>query len=141
MPLLLALLMAQMNREVSTVTEAIGMIETYGLIGSIEAADAMLKAANVQLVKQELVDGGIVTIIVEGDVGAVQAAVDAGKAAAMRTSKLLSAHVIPRAANEVFTAIIDETQPTKATEAVSKKTSARQKPQQTKLVEDEQTDK
>lgn len=72
MPLLLALLMAQMNREVSTVTEAIGMIETYGLIGSIEAADAMLKANNVQLVKQELVDGGIVTIIVEGDVGAVQ---------------------------------------------------------------------
>lgn len=141
MPLLLALSMAQMNREVSTVTEAIGMIETYGLIGSIEAADAMLKAANVQLVKQELVDGGIVTIIVEGDVGAVQAAVDAGKAAATRTSKLLSAHVIPRAADEVFTAIIDEKQPTKAKEAATKKTSARQKPQQTKLVEDEQTDK
>lgn len=133
--------MAQMNREVSTVTEAIGMIETYGLIGSIEAADAMLKAANVQLVKQELVDGGIVTIIVEGDVGAVQAAVDAGKAAATRTSKLLSAHVIPRAANEVFTAIIDETQPIKAMEAAAKKTSTRQKPQQTKLVEDEQADK
>ena len=68
-------------------TEAIGMIETYGLIGSIEAADAMLKAANVQLVKQELVDGGIVTIIVEGDVGAVQAAVDAGKAAATRPDR------------------------------------------------------
>ncbi len=133
--------MAQMNREVSTVTEAIGMIETYGLIGSIEAADAMLKAANVQLVKQELVDGGIVTIIVEGDVGAVQAAVDAGKAAATRTSKLLSAHVIPRAANEIFTAIIDETQPIKATEAAAKKTSTCQKPQQTKLVEDEQADK
>ena len=133
--------MAQMNREVSTVTEAIGMIETYSLIGSIEAADAMLKAANVQLVKQELVDGGIVTIIVEGDVGAVQAAVDAGKAAASRTSKLLSAHVIPRVANEVFTAIIDETQQTKATEAAAKKTSARQKPQQTTLVEDEQADK
>lgn len=133
--------MAQMNREVSTVKEAIGMIETYGMIGSIEAADAMLKAANVQLVKQELVDGGIVTVIVEGDVGAVQAAVEAGKAAATRTSKLLSAHIIPRAANEVFTAIIGEKQHTKATGTGAKKTSARQKAQQTKPVEDEQADK
>jgi len=112
---------------VSIVKEAIGMIETYGMIGSIEAADAMLKASNVQLVKHELVDGGIVTVIVEGDVGAVQAAVEAGKEAAARTSKLLSAHVIPRAANEVFTSMIGEKQLTKTIAGGVKKTSTRQK--------------
>lgn len=76
--------------------QAIGMIETKGLIGSIEAADAMIKAANVTLIKQEFVDGGIVTVIIQGDVGAVQAAVDAGREAAKRVGELLGAHVIPR---------------------------------------------
>ena len=76
--------------------KAMGMIETKGLIGSIEAADAMVKAANVEILKQEMIDGGIVTILVEGDVGAVQAAVDAGKSAASRVGELVAAHVIPR---------------------------------------------
>jgi ethanolamine utilization protein EutM len=76
--------------------QAIGMIETKGLVGSIEAADAMIKAANVTLIKQEFVDGGIVTVIIQGDVGAVQAAVDAGRDAAKRVGELLGAHVIPR---------------------------------------------
>lgn len=86
-------------------SEAIGMIETQGLVSSYEAADAMVKAANVQVVKQELVDGGIVTVIVKGDVGAVQAAVSAGKAAVERLGTLLGAHVIPRADDEVNTLI------------------------------------
>lgn len=86
-------------------SEAIGMIETQGLVSSYEAADAMVKAANVQVVKQELVDAGIVTVIVKGDVGAVQAAVSAGKAAVERLGTLLGAHVIPRADDEVNTLI------------------------------------
>jgi microcompartment protein CcmL/EutN len=81
--------------------KALGMIETRGLIGSIEAADAMIKAADVQLVNQEKIDGGLVTVLVEGDVGAVQAAVDAGKEAARRVGQLISAHVIPRPYDEV----------------------------------------
>lgn len=83
-------------------SQAIGMIETRGLIGSIEAADAMIKAANVSIVKQEMIDGGIVTVIVKGDVGAVQAAVSAGEEAAKRTGELLGAHVIPRPDTEVY---------------------------------------
>jgi ethanolamine utilization protein EutM len=81
--------------------KALGMIETRGLIGSIEAADAMIKSADVQLVNQEKIDGGLVTILVEGDVGAVQAAVEAGKLAVQRVGQLISAHVIPRPDDEV----------------------------------------
>ncbi|NHM33446.1 BMC domain-containing protein [Bacillus sp. C11] len=81
--------------------KALGMIETRGLIGSIEAADAMIKSADVQLIKQEKIDGGLVTVLVEGDVGAVQAAVEAGKLAAQRVGQLISAHVIPRPDDEV----------------------------------------
>ncbi len=76
--------------------EAIGMIETRGLVGSIEAADAMVKAANVSLMGEERIGGGYVTVIVKGDVGAVKAAVDAGAAAAKRVGELVSVHVIPR---------------------------------------------
>lgn len=84
-------------------SKAVGMIETLGLVYSIEAADAMVKSSNVVLVSQELVDGGIVTIVVEGDVGAVQAAVDAGKETVLNMNgKLLSAHVIPRADQSVY---------------------------------------
>ncbi|QTD40513.1 BMC domain-containing protein [Sporosarcina sp. Te-1] len=83
-------------------SQAIGMIETKGLIGSIEAADAMIKASNVSLVKQEMVDGGIVTVIVQGDVGAVQAAVEAGRDAAARVGELLGSHVIPRPDESVY---------------------------------------
>ena len=76
--------------------EAIGLIETRGLVGAIEAADAMVKAANVKLVGQERIGGGLVTVIVKGDVGAVKAAVDSGAAAAKRVGELISVHVIPR---------------------------------------------
>lgn len=76
--------------------DAIGLIETRGLVGAIEAADAMVKAANVKLIGQERIGGGLVTVIVKGDVGAVKAAVDAGAAAAKRVGELLSVHVIPR---------------------------------------------
>lgn len=81
--------------------DALGMVETKGLVGSIEAADAMVKAANVSLIGKELVGGGIVTVMVRGDVGAVKAATDAGAAAAQRVGELLSVHVIPRPHGEV----------------------------------------
>lgn len=80
---------------------ALGMIETKGLVGSIEAADAMVKAANVSLVGKEHVGGGLVTVLVRGDVGAVKAATDAGAAAAERVGELISVHVIPRPHTEV----------------------------------------
>ncbi|OQY28925.1 MAG: ethanolamine utilization protein EutM [Chloroflexota bacterium] len=75
---------------------ALGMVESKGLIGSIEAADAMVKAANVVLIGSEYVGGGYVTVMVRGDVGAVKAATDAGAAAAKRVGELVSVHVIPR---------------------------------------------
>ncbi len=81
--------------------EALGMIETRGLIGSIEAADAMVKAANVVLVGREYIGSGYVTVMVRGDVGAVKAATDAGAAAARRVGELVSVHVIPRPHQEV----------------------------------------
>ncbi len=80
----------------SNATQALGMIETRGLIGSVEAADAMVKAANVTLVGKEEIGGGLVTVFVRGDVGAVKAATDAGAAAAQRVGELISVHVIPR---------------------------------------------
>ncbi|MEG0730529.1 MAG: BMC domain-containing protein [Cetobacterium sp.] len=80
---------------------ALGMIETKGLVGAIEAADAMVKAANVTLIGKEMVGGGLVTVMVRGDVGAVKAATDAGAAAADRVGELLSVHVIPRPHSEV----------------------------------------
>ena len=80
---------------------ALGMRETKGLVASIEAADAMVKAANVTLVGKELVGGGLVTVMVRGDVGAVKAATDAGAAAADRVGELISVHVIPRPHSEV----------------------------------------
>jgi ethanolamine utilization protein EutM len=76
--------------------EAIGLIETKGLIAQIEAADAMLKAANVTLVKQVQIGGAYITTIVRGDVGSVRAAVDAGAKAASQLGELVSAHLIPR---------------------------------------------
>ena len=80
---------------------ALGMIETRGLVGAIEAADAMVKAANVTLVGKEQVGGGLVTVMVRGDVGAVKAATDAGAAAAENVGELISVHVIPRPHSEV----------------------------------------
>ena len=81
--------------------EALGLIETKGFIGSIEAADAMVKAANVTLIGKEYIGAGYVTVMVRGDVGAVKAATDAGAAAARRVGELVSVHVIPRPHTEV----------------------------------------
>jgi len=75
---------------------ALGMVETKGLVGAVEAADAMVKAANVVLIGSEYLGGGYVTVMVRGDVGAVKAATDAGAAAAKRVGELVSVHVIPR---------------------------------------------
>jgi ethanolamine utilization protein EutM len=77
------------------------MVETKGLVASIEAADAMVKAANVSLIGKELVGGGLVAVMIRGDVGAVKAATDAGAAAAERVGELVSVHVIPRPHSEV----------------------------------------
>lgn len=93
--------MTQKKEEVNVQMQALGMIETKGLVGAIEAADAMVKAANVHLVGRELVGGGLVTIVVRGDVGAVKAATDAGAAAAKRVGELVSVHVIPRPHGDV----------------------------------------
>ena len=82
---------------------ALGMIETKGLVAAIEAADAMVKAANVTLIGKEHVGGGLVTVLVRGDVGAVKAATDAGAAAAERVGELVSIHEIPRPHSEVET--------------------------------------
>ena len=81
--------------------QALGMIETKGLIGSIEAADAMVKAANVYLIGKVHVGGGLVTVMVRGDVGAVKAAVDAGATAAKRVGELYGTHVIPSPHDDV----------------------------------------
>jgi ethanolamine utilization protein EutM len=95
-----------MSRELT----ALGMIETKGLVASVEAADAMVKAANVHLIGKVHVGGGLVTVLVRGDVGAVKAAVDAGAAAAQRIGELLSTHVIPRPHNELES-ILPQIQP------------------------------
>lgn len=81
--------------------EALGMVETKGFVGAVEASDAMVKAANVILIGKEYVGSGYVTVFVRGDVGAVKAATDAGAAAARRVGELISVHVIPRPHAEV----------------------------------------
>jgi len=81
--------------------EALGMIETRGLVSMIEAADAMVKAANVVIVAWDKVDAGLVTVLVRGDVGSVKAATDAGASAARRVGELVGVHVIPRPADDL----------------------------------------
>ena len=81
--------------------QALGMVETKGLIGAIEAADAMVKAANVALIGKEQIGSGLVTVMVRGDVGAVKASAEAGAAAAKRVGELVSVHVIPRPHEDV----------------------------------------
>jgi len=83
-------------------SEAIGLIETRGYVGLVEASDAMVKAANVSLVKNIQIGGGLVTTVVKGDVGSVKAAVDAGREAAKRVGNLVSAHVIARPSPELL---------------------------------------
>lgn len=84
-----------------TTNIALGMIETRGLVGAVEAADAMCKAAKVTLLGKEISGGGLVTVMVRGEVGAVKAAVEAGSSAARRVGELLSQHVIPRPAGDL----------------------------------------
>jgi len=91
--------------------QALGLIETRGLVGAVESADAMLKAANVNLLEKTYTGGGLVTIIVTGDVGAVKAATDAGAAAAQRVGELISVHVIPRPHDELSGKIVSTTPP------------------------------
>jgi ethanolamine utilization protein EutM len=86
---------------VRPITGALGLVETLGLAAGVEAADSMVKAANVTIVARQQVGGGLVAILIEGDVGAVKAAVDAGAAAASQVGKVVSAHVIPRPHDDV----------------------------------------
>jgi len=90
--------------------DALGLVETRGLVGSIEAADAMVKAANVQLIGYEQIGGGYVTVMVRGDVGAVKAATDVGAEAAARVGEVVSVHVIPRPHSEVEAILPSRTQ-------------------------------
>ncbi|NMB73828.1 MAG: BMC domain-containing protein [Myxococcales bacterium] len=90
-----------MRRSNVETKEALGMIETRGLVGAVEAADAMVKAAKVSLVGKEFIGGGYVTVMVRGDVGAVKAAVEAGAVAAKKVGELVSVHVIPRPDDQV----------------------------------------
>ena len=86
---------------------ALGLVETLGLVGAIEAADAMIKASNVKLIGKEITDGAMVTIKIVGEVGAVQASVSAGEAAAKRVGQVVSVHIIPRP-DEMTEAIVYE---------------------------------
>ena len=81
--------------------KALGLVETRGLVGAVEAADAMVKAASVSLVGKEKIGGGYVTVMVRGDVGAVKAATDAGAAAARKVGEVISVHVIPRPHSDI----------------------------------------
>ncbi len=85
-----------------------GFVETIGFVGSIEAADAMIKAANIEVVAQEQIGGGYVTTVIKGDVGAVKAAVDAGTEAAQRVGQVVSSHVIPRMSESVLTLFFED---------------------------------
>ena len=89
------------KEEIKMVQQALGMVETRGLVASIEAADAMLKAANVTLVGTEKIGSGLVTVMVRGDVGAVKSAVEAGSNSASRLGELIATHVIPRPHEDV----------------------------------------
>ena len=89
------------KEEIKMAVEALGMVETRGLVAAIEAADAMVKAANVTLIGTERIGSGLVTVMVRGDVGAVQAATDAGAAAGSKLGELISVHVIPRPHGDV----------------------------------------
>ena len=108
---------------------ALGLVETKGLVASIEAADAMLKASNVKLIGKEVVKAGLVTIAVEGDVAAVKASVDAGAAAAQKIGELVSVHVIPKPDDQI-TAILKPTKretPTKSLQQKPKKVKEHEK--------------
>jgi ethanolamine utilization protein EutM len=94
-------------------SEAIGMIETRGYVGSVEASDAMVKAANVGLVKTIPIGGGLITVLAKGDVGSVKAAVDAGSKAAAKVGELISSHIIPRPHEDLLKIFIEPNRATK----------------------------
>jgi len=100
--------------------QALGLIETKGLVGAIEAADAMVKAARVKFLGRQKVKGGLVAVMVAGDVGAVKAAVDAGAAACQRVGNLISAHVIPRPHDDIDLVIPGTQEPVKAAQQKKK---------------------
>ena len=89
------------KEEIKMAQEALGMVETRGLVAAIEAADAMVKAANVSLIGTEKIGSGLVSVMVRGDVGAVKSAVEAGEAAAQRLGEIIATHVIPRPHGDV----------------------------------------
>ena len=89
-------------------SEALGMIETKGYVGSVEASDAMVKAANVGLVKTIPIGGGLITVLCKGDVGSVKAAVDAGSKAAARVGELVSSHILARPHEDLLAAFVPE---------------------------------
>lgn len=89
-------------------SEALGMIETRGYVGSVEASDAMVKAANVSLVKTIPIGGGLITVMARGDVGSVKAAVDAGSKAAAKVGELISSHIIARPHEDLLRAFLGE---------------------------------
>jgi len=89
-------------------SEALGMIETRGYVGSVEASDAMVKAANVNLIKTVPIGGGLMTVLARGDVGSVKAAVDAGSKAAAKVGELISAHIIARPHDDLLRAFLGE---------------------------------
>lgn len=114
--------------------QALGLIETKGLVAAIESADAMLKAAEVRLLEKTYVGGGLVTIMVCGDVGAVKAATDAGAAAAQRVGELLSVHVIPRPHQDLNDVLISTTllEQTEMSSTASEETAAVEEPEEAK---------
>lgn len=89
-------------------SEALGMIETKGYVGSVEASDAMVKAANVSLVKTIPIGGGLITVLCKGDVGSVKAAVDAGSKAAAKVGELINSHIIPRPHDDLLAAFLGD---------------------------------
>ena len=89
-------------------SEALGMIETKGYVGSVEASDAMVKAANVTLIKTIPIGGGLITVLCKGDVGSVKAAVDAGSKAASKVGELVSSHIIARPQEDLLKAFLGE---------------------------------
>jgi len=106
------------------IKEALGLIETRGFVGAIEAADAMVKAANVRLIGKEKTGSGLVTVMVRGDVGAVKAATEAGSEAARRVGELVSVHVIPRPHADVEELLSSLKETPKVTKAKPKVTKA-----------------
>jgi ethanolamine utilization protein EutM len=89
-------------------SEALGMIETKGYVGSVEASDAMVKAANVSVIKTVAIGGGFLTVLVRGDVGSVKAAVDAGSNAASKVGELVGSHIIARPHDDLLKSFINE---------------------------------